>query len=253
VLAANKAYSQPVNLLQSYQTGQFTTVQAVLVDNSLVAYPVTIFSRSTGQRVVVGPYTQQMTPLLVSVAPEFLITLNVPIGVVARDQVQTQFWFLNTPQAPYATTTIPPGEPGSATSGEQIASGTTSFNQTVTDVGSPPYPVATLMAGFPAGTKTATYVVTVVTVTVNVGSAFFYNLNVRTMDGANILTIGPSTQPVNPGQTGLVFNYRNSYSGGDTVNTSGTSILLQLLFSSGPAGPFPVNLSIGYSFAYTLI
>lgn len=37
VMAANHSYTQPVSLLLQYQQGQFTTVQAVLIDNSQVA------------------------------------------------------------------------------------------------------------------------------------------------------------------------------------------------------------------------
>src|ERR1700733_7963911 len=51
-----------INLLMQYKTGQFTTIQAVWIDNSTVPYPVTLTSLETQQSITVPPFYQGMYP-----------------------------------------------------------------------------------------------------------------------------------------------------------------------------------------------
>jgi len=150
VKQVNHTYVQPVNLLQLYQTGQFTTVQAVLVDNSLVGYPVRVASLSTGQRVTCPAYSQVMAPLLVSVAANFTVSLMLPSGVTtALDQVNTQVFFLNTPQAPYQVI-------GDTQANTGAASVNQTFPLTFPSISAAPQTVAVL-AAFPPGSQLVTY------------------------------------------------------------------------------------------------
>jgi len=93
-----------LNLLSQYQTGQFTTVQAVYIDNLSCMYPVVVTSLETGQRIKVNPLTAGMYPLFASIAPSFTITLeffqlpNYEQAYGGNNLGTTIVTFLNTPQ-----------------------------------------------------------------------------------------------------------------------------------------------------------
>lgn len=99
-----------LNLLAQFNTGQFTTIQAIYVDNSTCPYPVVITSIETGQQINVNPFTRGMYPIFASVAPAFTIELeffqtpnynnaygNDPL-VSGQTFGTTRVTFLNTPQ-----------------------------------------------------------------------------------------------------------------------------------------------------------
>lgn len=93
--------TQFFNLLQQFQSGQFTTVQACLVDNTPSQYPITIRCNDTGFVLVVPAYTQGMFPLLCGQQPGFTVTLQTG-GLAVGAVFTTSIWLLNTPQKPWA-------------------------------------------------------------------------------------------------------------------------------------------------------
>lgn len=82
------------NLLQEYQSGQFTTIQAIWIDNSTNSLAVRFTCLETGFTINVGPFTQGMYPLASNVAPIF--TLSQPATVA--NSASTKFIVFNTPQ-----------------------------------------------------------------------------------------------------------------------------------------------------------
>src|SRR5579862_9896707 len=99
-----------LNLLSQYNTGQFTTVQAIYIDNSTCCYPITVVSLETGQQINVNPFTRGMYPIFASVAPAFIITLEffqTPNYLQAygnQNLGTTRVTFLNTPQKYFEST-----------------------------------------------------------------------------------------------------------------------------------------------------
>lgn len=102
---ASQGYSTTINLLQQFLSGQFTTIQAIYIDNSTNYYPVTVTAEDSGQTIFCAPFTQGMFPLVAANAAQFLVTL----GVVAQPSGftiavgSTKLFFFNTPQKPYET------------------------------------------------------------------------------------------------------------------------------------------------------
>lgn len=93
-----------INLLQQYQTNQFTAIQAVYVNNTTCPYQVTLLCQDTGFIITVPPFTQGMYPILSSSAPTFLATLVYAMDVSTGTVIfgcSTTFHFLNTPQGRY--------------------------------------------------------------------------------------------------------------------------------------------------------
>jgi hypothetical protein len=96
-----------MNLLQQYQSGQFTVVQSVFIDNSTCPYQVTVSNQQTQQTLRIPPFTQGMYPIISGANPSYVATLNSvvdnPSGMSFSD-ITTSFFFLNTPQQPYQIT-----------------------------------------------------------------------------------------------------------------------------------------------------
>lgn len=92
-----------INLLTQFQSGQFSTPQAVWVDNSSVPWPIVISCEQQQQNIWVPRFTQGMFPLIVGQAPIFSVqqltnslggNTNPPLGT-------TQMTFLNGQQQPW--------------------------------------------------------------------------------------------------------------------------------------------------------
>lgn len=100
---AGQGYFSTINLLQQFLTGQFTTIQAVYIDNSTNYYPVSILCEDSGQVVTCAPFTVGMFPLVAANAAQFLVSLNVipqPSGFTLATG-STKLFFFNTPQKPF--------------------------------------------------------------------------------------------------------------------------------------------------------
>ena len=90
-----------INLLQQYQTGNFTTVQAVWIDNSTAPYEFVLNCLETTQTIRVAPFTMGMFPIFASTSPTFGATLNGladPVYGLLNTDCTTEIFFLNTPQ-----------------------------------------------------------------------------------------------------------------------------------------------------------
>lgn len=106
----NQVFAGVINLLSQAQTGNFSTIQAVWIDNSTCPYPVTLVSLETTQQIVVPAFHQGMYPILANTSPVFTLTLNYAldpnfaftiggIGTIpSTTQYTTRLVFLNTPQ-----------------------------------------------------------------------------------------------------------------------------------------------------------
>lgn len=93
-----------INLLQQYQSGQFTSVQCVYVDNSTVPYQVRLTCDETAAVVVIPPLSQGFYDLLTGQAPSFTLDIDVPqttANFVPPLPCSTILNFLNVPQAEY--------------------------------------------------------------------------------------------------------------------------------------------------------
>lgn len=97
------------NLLSQYQSGQFTNVQAVWIDNGSVYQPVTLTVPETGQIIRVPGLTQGMYPIASWSAPIFTLTIgsitNAPPALAAV--TTTRLMFFNTPQRYYVQSSPP--------------------------------------------------------------------------------------------------------------------------------------------------
>jgi hypothetical protein len=100
VRQTNQGYVAQLNFLTQYQSGQFTTVQSVWIDNLSNPWPL-IFSvaEMTGQRLYVPANAVGIYPLIVPQAPVFTVQLLYTVGVLTLQGVLpvTNFSFLNTP------------------------------------------------------------------------------------------------------------------------------------------------------------
>jgi hypothetical protein len=92
------------NFLQQYQSGQFTTIQSVYIDNSTCPYSISLTCVQTGQTVIVRAFSQGMYPILASTSPSFVATLMSFLdrgSNITFENVTTRFFFLNSPEQPY--------------------------------------------------------------------------------------------------------------------------------------------------------
>lgn len=86
-----------INLLSQYQSGQFTTVQSVFVDNRTVPFDVLLTALDTGQRVFVRAFAYGWYHVLVSRHPEFTLQLlyNQRPGATPLLACTTNVQFMN--------------------------------------------------------------------------------------------------------------------------------------------------------------
>ncbi len=89
-----------INLLQQFQTGQFTNIQAVYIDNSTNWVDVNFTCLETGQSVRCPALSQGLFPLISNVAPVFTLTLSQG----GTSGFTTKIFLLNTSQKHYVTT-----------------------------------------------------------------------------------------------------------------------------------------------------
>ncbi len=96
-LLNNPSDTLEINLLSQFQSGQFTTVQAVQIDNSTNPYPIQVTSLETAASFLVPGFAQGMYPLLCGPAP--VLSIAMLNGSSATLNGTTRFTFLNTPHA----------------------------------------------------------------------------------------------------------------------------------------------------------
>jgi hypothetical protein len=95
-----------INLLQQWQSGQFSAPQCVFIDNSTCPFTFTIMCNQTGHIIKVPPFTSGLFPLLSSQSPSYSLqllfnNLNTLFGIQALTSITTTLYFLNTQQSPY--------------------------------------------------------------------------------------------------------------------------------------------------------
>ena len=101
-----------ISLLQPFQSGQFTSVQSVYVDNATVPYRVRLTCLETGLTIHVPPFSQGTYNLLTGNSPSFVAVLDgvtayyanayasSPSSLVGVNSAcTTSFYFLNTPRS----------------------------------------------------------------------------------------------------------------------------------------------------------
>jgi hypothetical protein len=96
------SYSYGINLLPQYQSGKFTTVQAVWIDNSTCPYSVQLTCAESAQSIIAPAFSQGIYPLVVQQAPSFVATLlplNLGSGAVLA--CTTTLIFMNVPAPTY--------------------------------------------------------------------------------------------------------------------------------------------------------
>lgn len=101
VFDETKGFVAEINLLSQFQSGQFSTVQSVYVDNQTCPEMVTFICTDTGQTIRVPPFAKGMYPILSSQSPLFTLTLNLsfdPDYGQAFSECTTRLFFLNTAQ-----------------------------------------------------------------------------------------------------------------------------------------------------------
>lgn len=100
-------YTTPINLLAQFNSGQFTTVQAVYIDNLTCGYELILTVVETGFRVRVGAFSAGMFPLVCEQAPQFTASLNAyTAGTFSLPPGTSKLYFFNTPQKPFTTTAL---------------------------------------------------------------------------------------------------------------------------------------------------
>ena len=105
--SGNDQYLLTINLLQQFNSGQFTTIQSAFIDNSQCQYPVIFTSQGTGQVLFIPAYTQGMYQLIVGPAPIFTAQLDISgASFPIADAVTTNIWLLNTLQEPWNCTVL---------------------------------------------------------------------------------------------------------------------------------------------------
>lgn len=97
-----------INLLQQFQTAQFTTIQAVYIDNSTCKVAVDFTCLETGQSVRCPAFGQGMYPLASAVAPIFTLALATSFASGPSGGQSTKIVLLNTPQRSYQPPAIAP-------------------------------------------------------------------------------------------------------------------------------------------------
>lgn len=105
-----------INLLQAFQSGQFTTIQSVWIDNTQTPVPVTLTCAATQHVINVPAFSEGMYPLASATAPVFVLAMgptlnaqgNPPTGTfnLRNYESTTRVSFFNTPARPFVS--IPP-------------------------------------------------------------------------------------------------------------------------------------------------
>lgn len=116
--------SSVINLLQQYQTGQFTAIQSVWIDNTNNWLAVDLIAAETGERIRCPAQTQGMFPLMSAVAPVFTLINNPVSSSVLFVPGATQLQLLNTPQRYFINRALPTLEGGTGFATATVADGT---------------------------------------------------------------------------------------------------------------------------------
>jgi hypothetical protein len=112
VVNATNDFVVTLNLLQQYQSAQFTTCQYVLIDNQTNPNNVIFTVGESGQTIIVPGFTQGMFPITSSAAPTFIVSMTVAFDIkynLGFSDVTTNLYFFNTPQKPFLNTLSPIG------------------------------------------------------------------------------------------------------------------------------------------------
>lgn len=95
-------YIANINLLAQFNSGQFTSVQSVWIDNLSNPWPIILaVSETTGQRIYVPGNAQGLYPLIVPFAPIFTVQLLLSLNAgftLAGILPVTNLSFLNVPR-----------------------------------------------------------------------------------------------------------------------------------------------------------
>jgi len=98
----NKNY-YPINLTSQVQTGQFTRLQGMFVNNAQVIYPLRITIQDTGQIIDIAPFTCGYYPITSTSSPQIVVNLVLPYqnnnSTIPRQT--THIMLFNTPVEPY--------------------------------------------------------------------------------------------------------------------------------------------------------
>lgn len=109
---ASAASPFPINLLSQYQSGQFTAIQSLLVDNSTQPFDLTITSLEFGWSITAPGFTIGQYPLLCGPTPNFIVTPK-PSGTLVLSSANTagttKLYFLNTPRGSFENRRYGPG------------------------------------------------------------------------------------------------------------------------------------------------
>jgi hypothetical protein len=94
-----------INLQSASQTGQFSALQGVFVDNTTNICPVRFASLETGFSFIVPPFTSGFYPILASQWPNITATIidqgTNYVSKYASYSLTTKCYFVNTPSYPY--------------------------------------------------------------------------------------------------------------------------------------------------------
>jgi hypothetical protein len=99
-----------INLLSQFQSGQFTSVQSVWIDNQTCPFTFILSCDQTSQVIRVPAFSHGMYPLIATAAPTFtgsiVFAMDANYGTFALSTwllSSTKLFFLNTSQAYYQT------------------------------------------------------------------------------------------------------------------------------------------------------
>lgn len=111
---ASAANPFQLNLLSQFQTGNFSTPQAIWIDNSSCPFPIVVNAEQEDQNLWVPATSQGMYPLLAQQAPLITITQQSPAigaGINYAPAGRTHLTFLNAQQVSWSSS-IPLAMPG---------------------------------------------------------------------------------------------------------------------------------------------
>ncbi len=91
-----------INLQAAVQTGQFSSVQSIYIDNASCPYTVTVASRETQTNVVGAAGTQVLLPILTGGSPILIASVD-PAAMTAPDRPITRLALLNVAMTPYTS------------------------------------------------------------------------------------------------------------------------------------------------------
>lgn len=231
--APNPTY---VNLLAQFNTGQFTSVQSVWVDNSTNMFPIFISCQQEQQTLFIPAFTQGLYPLVVGAAPLFEVlqqtyvysfgdSQNPPLG-------STTLIFFNTHQYPYQLNQ-PPLQQDWASSMITATALATPYQV----LAAPPAPLYYAMVQMQINIYTTS-------ATFPAGGIF----------GFLLLESGASTgffhdvAEVATGASGVIYSKLVSFQQ-NVLLPMGTAIEVQLSGIALPTGGVIVNIQLYYSFA----